>query len=181
MALVHYPVVNKNGEVIAAAITNLDLHDISRAAATFGVKAFYVITPLDDQKALSRQIISHWTDGAGALYNPIRKQALELIRIRDSVPEVIADIAQAEGSQPAVVATTARDNGPAVGFRDLRRRVESGRPHVLLLGTAWGLPQAVLDGADLVLAPIRGITGYNHLSVRSAASVILDRLVGLEE
>jgi hypothetical protein len=29
-----------------------------------------------------------------------------------------------------------------------------------------------------VLAPIRGNTSYNHLSVRSAAAIILDRLLG---
>ncbi|MCP4687771.1 MAG: RNA methyltransferase, partial [Desulfobacterales bacterium] len=31
LALLHYPVVNKNGEPVASAVTNLDLHDISRA------------------------------------------------------------------------------------------------------------------------------------------------------
>jgi hypothetical protein len=43
-------VVNKNGEIIASAVTNLDLHDISRVAKTYGVQAFYVVTPLRDQK-----------------------------------------------------------------------------------------------------------------------------------
>jgi len=29
-----------------------------------------------------------------------------------------------------------------------------------------------------MLEPIAGTTGYNHLSVRSAAAIILDRLLG---
>ena len=37
LALVHYPVVNRRGEVIVSALINLDLHDIARAAKTFGV------------------------------------------------------------------------------------------------------------------------------------------------
>ena len=52
VALIHYPVVNKNGETIASALTNLDLHDISRAAKTYGLEAFCVVTPLEDQKDL---------------------------------------------------------------------------------------------------------------------------------
>ena len=57
IALVHYPVTNKNGEVIASAVTNLDLHDMARSARTYGVKGFYVVTPLEDQKALAAQLM----------------------------------------------------------------------------------------------------------------------------
>ena len=53
VALTHYPVVNKKGNVIASALTNLDLHDISRAAKTYGLKSFFVVTPLEDQKELA--------------------------------------------------------------------------------------------------------------------------------
>ena len=53
LALTHYPVVNKRGEIIASALTNLDLHDIARVARTYGVKGYYVITPLEDQRELA--------------------------------------------------------------------------------------------------------------------------------
>jgi len=33
---------------------------------------------------------------------------------------------------------------------------------------------------DHRLAPIQGVSNYNHLSVRSAAAIILDRLLGTE-
>ena len=45
VVLVHHPVVDKNGDTIAAAVTALDLHDIARVAKTYGLAAFYVVTP----------------------------------------------------------------------------------------------------------------------------------------
>jgi len=39
------------------------------------------------------------------------------------------------------------------------------------------LTKEVKDDSDYVLAPIEG-KGYNHLSVRSAVAIILDRLLG---
>ena len=47
---------------------------------------------------------------------------------------------------------------------------------LLLFGTGWGLAPEALARMDDVLEPVRGTTDYNHLSVRSAASIILDRL-----
>ena len=39
----------------------------------------------------------------------------------------------------------------------------------------------IMQNADGTLPPIAGRTTYNHLSVRSAASVIVDRLLGSRE
>ena len=100
LALAHYPVVNKNGEIIASAITNLDLHDISRAAKTYGVRSYYVVTPLEDQQVLAKKIISHWIAGAGAVYNPSRGSALELIRIKSSLAETAEHIKSVENEYP---------------------------------------------------------------------------------
>ncbi|MGC8720905.1 MAG: RNA methyltransferase, partial [Thermodesulforhabdaceae bacterium] len=51
-------------------------------------------------------------------------------------------------------------------------------PVILLFGTAWGLADAVFEQADYILEPIRGKSSYNHLSVRCAAAIIIDRLFG---
>jgi hypothetical protein len=51
-------------------------------------------------------------------------------------------------------------------------------PIVLAFGTAWGLSPAFMAEADFVLEPLAGSGDYNHLSVRSAAAIILDRLLG---
>jgi len=176
--LIHYPVVNKNGETIASALTNLDLHDISRAAKTYGLEAMLVITPLEDQKDLVEKIISHWTTGIGAEYNPKRRSALELIRVYDSFPEALDRIAAAEGSYPVTVATCARKYPASISSEKMRTMLNNGKPHVLILGTAWGLTEEFISEADYVLEPIMGKTDYNHLSVRSAASIIFDRLLG---
>ena len=45
VALIHAPVYNKKMEIIATSITNLDLHDIARSSATFGVHSYYVVHP----------------------------------------------------------------------------------------------------------------------------------------
>jgi hypothetical protein len=178
VALTHYPVVDKNGNVIVSALTNLDLHDISRAAKTYGLKSFFVVTPLEDQKALATRIISHWTDGYGGAYNPHRRSALELIRIRDSISEVYNEIAAEENSYPVTVATCARKYPASISHAEFRAMLDKGRPHVLILGTAWGLTEEFIFGTDYVLEPIAGTADYNHLSVRSAAAIIFDRLLG---
>ena len=178
VALIHYPVVNKNGETIASALTNLDLHDISRAAKTYGLEAFLVVTPLEDQKNLVEKIISHWTTGIGAEYNPKRRSALELIRVYDSFPEALDRIAAVEGSYPITIATCARKYPASISNEKLHTMLTNGKPHVLILGTAWGLTEEFISTADYVLAPIVGKTDYNHLSVRSAAAIIFDRLLG---
>lgn len=178
VALIHYPVVNKNGETVASALTSLDLHDISRAAKTFDLKAFFVVTPLEDQKALITRIIAHWTEGIGARYNPKRRSALELVRINDTFTDVLDRIAATEGMDPVTVATCARKYPANISYEKFRAMLDNGKPYVLMLGTAWGLAEELIATADYILEPIAGKTGYNHLSVRSAAAIILDRLLG---
>jgi hypothetical protein len=178
VALTHYPVINKRGDIIASALTNLDLHDISRAAKTYGVKSFYVVTPLSDQQVLAKKIIAHWTEGAGAVYNPDRRSALELIKVKDSIIDVTEDIQGVENSYPKTVTTCARRYPASIGYAEFREILENGMPHLLIFGTAWGLAESLISQADFLLEPITGTTGYNHLSVRSAAAIILDRLLG---
>ena len=181
LALIHYPVINKNGETIASAITNLDLHDIARLAKTFGVRRFYVVTPLADQKQLVERIVSHWTTGYGATYNPERRKALELICVKESLSDVRAHIHKSDGREARTVATSARTKPKNIGFETLRDLLRDEHPYLMLFGTAWGLSDDVVAAADYVLAPISGGTGYNHLSVRSAAAIILDRILGQEQ
>ena len=180
VALTHYPVVDKRGDIIASAVTNLDLHDISRAAKTYGVNSFYVVTPLRDQQVLTRRITAHWIDGAGAAYNPARRRALETIKVVDSIADVVEDIRRIANEYPKTVVTCARRYPSSIGYEQMRTRLKSKRPHLLIFGTAWGLAEQVMSQADYVLHPIKGVTDYNHLSVRAAAAIILDRLVGSE-
>lgn len=179
IALIHYPVINKGGETIGSAVTNLDLHDIARAAITFGVGTYYVVTPYTDQHGLIQEILDHWQTGHGATYNPARKAALERIRISESLEATVAMVTEQRGRRPLLVTTSARVQENSLGYREARRRIEKGEPVLLLFGTAHGLAPEINESADYSLLPIESITGYNHLSVRSAVSIILDRLMGV--
>jgi tRNA (guanine37-N1)-methyltransferase len=179
VGLVHHPVYNKHHERIASAITTFDLHDLSRLAKTYGVKRLYVITPLEDQQELAGRVIRHWTEGYGATYNPNRKEALELIAVCATIHECVREVAGIEGERPLLVSTDASVKRPEVlGYSQAAGMVRAGRVILLLLGTAWGLDEEVFGQADYFLAPIETDTDYNHLSVRSAAAIILDRLAG---
>jgi hypothetical protein len=175
IALMHYPVYDRNGRTVVSAITNLDLHDIARAARTFGLSRYYVVTPAVEQQRLAGQIIGHWQEGYGATYNPKRKSALELVTVKGTLDEVIqTDF----GSAPRLVATGAAAAATVTyaGFRE--ELTNSAVPHLLLFGTGWGLADEIMARADLILPPVKGAGEYNHLSVRSAVAIILDRLFG---
>lgn len=178
LALVHHPVCNRNGEVIGSAVTNLDLHDIARAGRTYGVGTFYVVTPFADQRQLIAELLAHWLQGPGGAANPMRKEALEIIRVCDSLEAAVAQAGATRGRPPTVVATCARPQVGCRSFAETRHALHGGENMLILFGTAWGLAPEVLAAADGVLPPIEGWDDYNHLSVRSAASIVLDRLLG---
>ncbi|MDY7034737.1 MAG: RNA methyltransferase [Thermodesulfobacteriota bacterium] len=179
IGLLHYPVYNKNYERIASAITNLDLHDLSRLAKTYGVKRFFVITPLKDQQSLAERILRHWTKGYGARYNRDRKEALDLLGIIPSLEDSIKNIKEIEGEEPLLIATDAsRQEERFLTYSRAISLIKSERVIILIFGTGWGLDREIINRVDYILEPIEGCTDYNHLSVRTAAAIILDRLVG---
>ncbi|MBW1616523.1 MAG: RNA methyltransferase [Deltaproteobacteria bacterium] len=180
MTLLHYPVQNKKGETIGSAITNLDLHDIARASKTYGVKAFYVITPYKEQKELAEKIVLHWVKGHGSTYNPTRKKALELIKIKKTFKEAVDEIKIKEKQQPDIIVTSAKKNENIISYPLIRSKIKDGSPYIFVFGTAWGISANFIQKADYMLEPIKGNTDYNHLSVRSAVSIILDRIIGRE-
>ncbi|HEX9443213.1 MAG TPA: tRNA (guanosine(37)-N1)-methyltransferase TrmD [Candidatus Binatia bacterium] len=179
IALLHHPVYDKNGQVVTTAVTNMDIHDIARAAKTYGLRGFYVVTPVKALKKLALKIMAHWETGYGAEYNHTRKEALALARVTDTLDDVILDVERECGQMPQIAVTSARkgpDRTPFARFRNMLQ-VDSA-PFLILLGTGWGLTEEVLARSDYILEPIEGGTDYNHLSVRSAAAIILDRLLG---
>jgi len=177
IGLLHYPVYNKRGEVIVSAITNLDLHDLARLARTYGAERFYVINPLIDQQDLIRRIRGHWVGGHGEWYNKDRSEAMSLISVVSTLEEALDDIRAKEGTAPILIATDARnDRGETVPYLFVRDIVMSHRAAIVLFGTAWGMAKELIKDADYLLEPIVGVTEYNHLSVRTAAAITLDRL-----
>jgi len=175
-ALIHAPVVDRRGDRVTTAVTNLDLHDIARSARTYGLKRFYVITPVPEQRRLVETLLAHWTEGFGAGYNPKRQQAIELIRVFPVLDEALADWRELTNADPLPILTGAsREDG--IPFGSCRQKLQQ-QPGLIVFGTGWGLaPEFYEHGWD-VLEPVHGVDGYNHLSVRAAAAIILDRLAG---
>jgi hypothetical protein len=179
IALLHYPVYNKRREVVTTALTNLDLHDIARSARTFGLDRFYIVTPSAEQRALAERITNHWQEGWGAAYNPDRKEALDIVRVCDCLESAIEDLQTGFTERVRTVITGAAKRPGSIGFTELKRLIDGqDSPFLLLLGTGWGLTEECFAAADYILTPVAGAGTYNHLSVRSAAAIMLDRLRG---
>lgn len=186
----HY-VVLMHGDVLVGpekrvgttSIMSIDIHDIARSSCTYGVKQFFLSTPLKDQQAIANHFLSFWQKKAGAEYNKQRHDAIKEVRIASSLDEVIAAITKKEGKEPVLLATSARQTGDekALTYYDQERVWEHQKPVLILLGTGHGLSPAVIERCDYVLGPIQGFTDFNHLSVRSAAAAILDRWLGINE
>ncbi|MBX7246253.1 MAG: RNA methyltransferase [Candidatus Sumerlaeaceae bacterium] len=178
--LLHYPVTDKQGDVVSTSITNLDIHDISRASRTFGLKRYFLVTPIEPQQWLAKRIIHHWDEGWGSTYNPNRKDALGIIEVASDLGAVSTIIAEISGAQPKWVTTSAKSYPNSVTFSQMRSIIESddGPPICLMFGTGWGIHPEIMLESDYVLEPIRGAGDYNHLSVRSAASIIFHELLG---
>ena len=182
LALLHHPVYDKNGQVVTTAVTNMDIHDIARAGKTYGVRRFYVVTPVPALRALAARILAHWQAGYGATYHETRKDALAIVALTEDLERTIVDVEHDAGARPLVLVTSARTTDPTLSYADLRRMIrETETPLLVLFGTGWGLTEDVIGRADHRLPPIRGKGPYNHLSVRAAAAIILDRICGARE
>ena len=72
IALIHHPVLDREGAIVTTAMTNLDLHDMSRSARTFGAERFFIVHPIEAQRELALRIVSHWVDGSGRRRIPDR-------------------------------------------------------------------------------------------------------------
>jgi tRNA (guanine37-N1)-methyltransferase len=178
-ALLHHPVYDKNGQVVTTAVTNMDIHDIARSGCTYGLSGFFVVTPVKALQKLALKIIEHWESGYGSQYNTTRKEALAIARICATLDDAIIAIERETGEKPVIVATSARRTQNAASFVALRDMLNrETRPFLILFGTGWGLTETILLQSDYVLEAVEGRGDYNHLSVRSAAAIILDRLVG---
>jgi hypothetical protein len=179
LALVHFPVYNKTGEIVVSSVTTLDVHDSSRISRTYGTGVLYIVTPLETQQKLVDRIISHWKTGHGATYNPTRKEALLKSQVNNSLEDVIADITERSGKKPRTIVTHAKELDRSVSYDTMRKELNKDEQYLLIFGTGWGLEKNIIEKADFLLNPIKGSEEYNHLPVRAAIAIILDRLLGV--
>jgi len=175
--LIHHPILDRERAVVTGAITNLDLHDISRSAHTYGLAAFYIAHPIAAQRELAARVREHWLTGSGSRRIPDRVPPMRDLRIVSSLDEALADV----GAGAELWVTSANATGPCLAHEDARARLcQEGAPVLIAFGTGWGLADEVLKRATYTLAPIQSprADGFNHLSVRAAAAITFDRLLG---
>lgn len=179
-ALMHDNVQLKDGRIGTSSVTSIDIHDIARSATTFGLAGYFIVSPLKDQQKIVSTLLEFWrTDGKQ--YNYSRSQSLECVQQNQSLDEVITHIQVTTGKQPLIIGTSAKEHVGVkmITYNDQAEVWKHQRPVLFVFGTACGLAQQVLNRCDYLLPPIRGLSDFNHLSVRSAVGIILDRWLGL--
>ena len=183
VALMHSDVMLGDGTVGATSVTSLDVHDIARSSRTYGIKGFFIVTPLKDQQKIVNQLLGFWKARCGIEYNPHRHDALKNVHLVSSFDEVVGAIEKIEGVKPLVLGTSAREveAKKIISYHDQQAVWTSKKPVVMLFGTGHGLSEGLIKKCDFILSPVEGFSKFNHLSVRSAAAIILDRWLGLNQ
>jgi len=183
IALVHGDVlIGGERGVGTTSVTSIDIHDIARSSATYGIQNFFVVTPLADQKKIVHKLLSFWCSENGIVYNKSRHEAVKRVEIHDTIEQVVSAIEEKEGTVPVVIATSAmvgNIHAPLITFHDQDVVWRSERPILLVFGTGQGLRTEFLCQCDYQLMPVEGFSEFNHLSVRSAAAIVLDRWLGI--
>lgn len=183
VALLHGQVlVGKDRIPGCTSVTSVDIHDIARSGRTYGVESYFIVTPLIDQQRIVQKFLSFWHDGQGERYNKNRYDAVRRVLIQPDLAAVVAAIEEKEGKKPLVITTSAKVVGDdkTITYYDQSTVFKQQRPVLIVFGTGQGLDQTVIDASDYVLCPIEGFSDFNHLSVRSAAAIILDRWLGIQ-
>lgn len=180
VVLMHSQVIVGSGPG-TSSVTSIDLHDIARSCQTYGVKRFFVVTPLKDQQEIVKTFISFWTSDEGIEYNSSRFQAVSNLILISTLAQTIEKIVELEGQSPLLVATSAKafEHAKRICYWDQGIVWQKERPVLFIFGTGKGLDEELVASCNFLLGPINGLSDYNHLSVRSAVGIILDRWFGL--
>lgn len=179
VALLHDGMVDKTGKTVTTSVTLIDVHDISRSCKTYGVDSLFVVHSSQTMRSLVRTVKQHWDGDFGLRYNPNRQDALGVLSIASDLDEVLMQVERRTGKLPKIIATSAHDGDSRISYSDMTRTMEqSDDSYLVIFGTGWGMGPALMGRADYILKPIYGPTPYNHLSVRAACAIILDRLQG---
>jgi hypothetical protein len=186
VVLLHHPVTNRKGELTTTSITNMDLHDISRSCRTYEIDHYFLVSPMIEQHELVGSILAHWKQGVQAEWHPDRAEALSRVELARSFEEVKLKLNGLYPDRPLEVAMPdARVLPQQLDYPMIRDRWDQETVEgikILVFGTGWGVAPEFFQEVHTFLAPIYGPwgeKGYNHLSVRSAVAIVLDRLFSL--
>jgi hypothetical protein len=180
VALMHYPTKDRVGDLVATNITNFDIHDIARACRVYGIDRYYLVHPIPEQLMFVERVLDHWNVGEGSKFNPMRKTALRDVRTAANLPAAMKDWGH-ENARVVVTSARSLEGQERFSFKSFKETLETeDQPYFLVFGTGFGLTQDFMKTCHAVLEPIKGNSpdDYRHLSVRSAVSICLDRLLG---
>lgn len=182
VALMHNDMMLKEGRIGPTSVTSIDIHDIARSSTTYGLKNFFVVTNLKDQQKMVQKMLSFWVDEKiGGDYNNKRHHAVLSVRLENELDDVIMAIEKKEGKKPLIIGTSARqqDAQQAITYFDQEIVWQHDRPVLFLFGTGSGMSEKLLQRCDYMLPPLQSYYDFNHLSVRSAVAIILDKWLGV--
>lgn len=182
VALMHSDVlIGPERKLGCTSVTSIDIHDIARSSKTYGIEEFFIVTPLVDQQKIVSKVLDFWKKGIGAEYNRCRYNAIQLVQLVDSFNEVLKRIEEKEGQKPLVIATSAQiaHSRELISYYDQHKVWQNKRPVLIIFGTGQGLCPEIIERCDYLLLPVNGFSEFNHLSVRSAVAIILDRWLGI--
>ena len=104
------------------------------------------------------------------------------MQVKIDIDEVIKTIEEKEGVPPVIIGTSARDTdmlAPFITYFDQEKVWDTKRPVLFIFGTGYGINESLLKKCDFMLPPLQGFSNFNHLSVRSAVGIILDKWLGV--
>lgn len=179
--LMHDQVNLPNETIGTSSVTSIDIHDIARSATTYGIKKYFLVTPLADQQKIIAKLLNFWQTNIGIEYNNNRHEALKNVVLVSTIDEAIDNIKQSESAEPLLVATAAKRymHSARITYYDQELVWAKDRPIAFIFGTARGLSSPLLEKCDYLLEPIEGFSKFNHLSVRSAVAIVFDRWLGI--
>ncbi len=101
--------------------------------------------------------------------------------MKSELDDVIATIEEKEGKKPLIIGTSARDadTDKIINYFQQDLVWSHDRPILFLFGTGSGMSEGLLNRCDYMLPPLQGFSDFNHLSVRSAVAIILDKWLGI--
>ena len=179
IALVHHPIKNIKNETITTSLTNLDIQDIARSARTYGINKYYITHPILEQRKLAEKVLSFWDNEKKRKNENSKHVAMNNIIIKKSLKEAISNIKKEYKQKPILIGTDANEMKNMVDYSFIKHRIQEKKtPYLIVFGTGWGLSQEIIESCDYILKPVGGYDKYNHLSVRSAVAIILDKLFG---
>lgn len=102
-ALMHHDVLIGDQKVPGTtSVTSIDIHDISRTSSTYGLKQFFVVTPLEDQRKIVQRFLDFWMH-EGVSYNIKRHEAVRQALVAETIDDVIDSIERKEGVKPLTI------------------------------------------------------------------------------